>query len=81
MHAAFMDAIGLQKVAKEFLEASQVRAIISRGRYQAGLMTFEDWDLIETDLINRQKIELQSRRDVVFAEAALEQSQGKSAFP
>jgi hypothetical protein len=44
-------------------------------------MTFEDWDLIETDLINRQKTELQARRDVVLAEAAFEQAQGKSVFP
>lgn len=80
-YAALGDAIGLQNVAKNFLEASEARAIISRGKYQNGLMTFEDWDLIETDLINRQKTELQTRRDVVLAEAAFEQVQGKSVFP
>ncbi len=80
VHATLLDAIGLQKVAKEFLEASQGRAIISRGKYQTGLMTFEDWDLIETDLINRQKTELQTRRDIVLAEAAFEQAQGKNLF-
>lgn len=80
-HTALIDAIGLQKVAKEFVDASEARAIVSRGKYQTGLMSFEDWDLIETDLINRQKTELQSRRDVVLAEAAFEQAQGKSVFP
>jgi outer membrane protein TolC len=80
-HAALVDAIGLQKVAKEFVDASEARAIVSRGKYQTGLMSFEDWDLIETDLINRQKTELQSRRDVVIAEATFEQAQGKSVFP
>jgi len=80
-HATFIDAIGLQNVAERFLVASEARAIISRGKYQNGLMTFEDWDLIETDLINRQKTELQTRRDVVLAEAAFEQAQGKSVFP
>ena len=80
-HAALLDSIGLHHVAKNFLEASEARAIISRGKYQNGLMTFEDWDLIETDLINRQKTELQARRDVVLAEAAFEQAQGKSVFP
>jgi outer membrane protein TolC len=80
-HAALLDAMGLQKVAKEFVEASEARAIVSRGKYQTGLMSFEDWDLIETDLINRQKTELQSRRDVVLAEAAFEQTQGKSVLP
>jgi outer membrane protein TolC len=79
-HAALLDAMGLQKVAKEFVEASEARAIVSRGKYQTGLMSFEDWDLIETDLINRQKTELQSRRDVVLAEAAFEQAQGKSVL-
>jgi outer membrane protein TolC len=80
-HAALMDAMGLQNVAKTYLEASEARAIISRGKYQNGLMTFEDWDLIETDLINRQKNELQTRRDVVLAEATFEQAKGKSVFP
>jgi len=30
-------------------------------------MSFEDWDIIENDLINRQKAVLQSRRDRVTA--------------
>jgi len=79
--ANLIDAIGLHKVTKDFLEASEARAIISRGKYQTGLMSFEDWDLIESDLINRQKAELQARRDVILAEASFEQAQGKSVFP
>lgn len=78
---SLIDAIGFHKVTQHFVEASESRAVISRGKYQTGLMSFEDWDLIETDLINRQKAELQARRDVVLAEAAFEQAQGKSVFP
>ena len=38
-------------------------ATIARGKYTTGLMTFEDWDLIENDLIAREKAALTTRRD------------------
>jgi hypothetical protein len=44
-------------------------------------MSFEDWDRIENDLIQRQKTVLQSQRDRVTAEAAWEQAQGKGVIP
>jgi outer membrane protein len=80
-HSGFIDAIGQYHVAEEFLIAAESRATIARGRYTTGLMTFEDWDLIENDLINREKQALAGRRDAVLAEATWEQTQGKGALP
>ena len=38
-----------------YLDAALVRAEIARNKYNNGLLSFEDWDIIENDLITRQK--------------------------
>lgn len=65
---------------RAFVEAASTRERIAREKYNTGLLSFEDWDGIETDLINRQKALLQSTRERVTAEAAWEQAQGKGVF-
>lgn len=79
--ARFQDATEKTEVQKEFLEAAEVRAEISRSQYTSGLLSFEDWDLIENDLIANQKTLLSSLRDAVIAEANWELAQGKGAIP
>ena len=64
------------EVNQSFLKASEMRAEIGRGRYNNGLLSFDDWDLIENDLINRQSNMIQSQRDYVLAEAAWENALG-----
>jgi hypothetical protein len=58
-----------------------LRAEIARSKYNNGLLSFEDWDLIENDLINRQKALLVSVRERVTAEAGWEQARGEGAIP
>ena len=77
----FIQAVQLVEVNRSFLEAQRVRAEIARNRYNNGLMSFEDWDLIENDLITRQRTMLLTERDRVTAEAAFEQAQGIGAIP
>lgn len=74
---------GVEKLAvdESFRDAAAARAEIARKKYNNGLQTFDDWDLIENDLITRQKAALQSKRDRVLAEAAWEQAQGKGVLP
>lgn len=79
-HAALIEAIEREKVDREFVEAAKIRADIARSKYNNGLMTFEDWDRIENDLIQRQKTALVSARDRVQAEAAWEQTLGIGAI-
>jgi outer membrane protein TolC len=57
-----------------------LRAEIARSKYNNGLTTFDDWDLIESDLINRQRAVLSSQGNRVVAEAAWEQAQGRGAL-
>ena len=80
-YANYAQAVAKLGVDEDFLKAASARAEIARSKYSNGLMSFEDWDIIENDLINRQKAVLQSRRDRVTAEAAWEQALGTGAIP
>jgi len=80
-YSGYAQAVAKLNVDEDFLKAATARAEIARSKYSNGLMSFEDWDIIENDLINRQKAVLQSRRDRVTAEAAWEQSLGNGVIP
>jgi len=79
--AAYQNATEQHNVRQKFLEAALVRAEIARSQYTSGLLSFEDWDLIESDLINSQKAVLASDRDVFIAEANWELVRGKGILP
>ncbi|MGK5083331.1 TolC family protein [Bdellovibrionota bacterium FG-1] len=78
--SSYVEAVEKLKVDVSFLEAAKTRADIGRGKYNNGLLSFEEWDLIETDLISREKTALQSERDRVIAEAGWEQALGKGVI-
>ena len=80
-YRAFVESLAKLKVDMDFLEAASVRAEIARSKYNNGLLSFEDWDIIENDLITKQKTYLQSERDVILAEAAWQQTRGKGIIP
>lgn len=78
---AWQDAAERTEVQNEFLKAAEIRAEIARAQYQNGLLSFEDWDLIENDLIDKQKTMLTSQRDAVVARAAWEKALGTGVIP
>jgi outer membrane protein len=80
-YRGYIEAIEKFKVDESFRKAALVRSQIARTKYNNGLLTFEDWDLIENDLINRQKNYLNSERDRMLSEANWEQVQGKGVIP
>lgn len=80
-YATYVQAVERVNVEREFLEAAQTRASIARARYQNGLLSFEEWDRIESDLIQRQKTSLTSTRERVVAEAEWELVQGRGVIP
>ena len=79
-YSAYVEAVEKLNVDKAFLDAGIVRAEIATSKYENGLMSFEDWDIIENDLITKQKNVLQSDRNRVAAEAGWEQAQGKGVI-
>jgi outer membrane protein TolC len=79
-HNAFVLANSKLKVDSDFVAASRSRAEIARQKYDNGLLSFENWDIIETELISRERAFLQSRRDRTLSEAAWEKALGQSVF-
>lgn len=80
-HRSYADAVDQIVVGAELYEASSLRAQIAEAQYSNGLISFQDFDTITNDKINRQKQDLMNRRDAVLAEAAWEQSLGVGAIP
>ena len=80
VYDSYVEGVAAFDVAREFREAATLRAEIARKRYNNGLLLFEEWDTIETDLINRQKNYLQSKHDRVVVEATWEQALGKGVI-
>ncbi len=76
----YQEASQKLKVDQSFLEAAFRRSEIARGKYNNGLMTFDDWDVIENDLIARETTVVQSRRELASAEAAWQQVRGQGVI-
>jgi outer membrane protein TolC len=68
-----VDQVGVQEM---FLEASKLRADIVEAQYKSGLATFNDWTIIEDDLVSKQKAILQARTNAMIAEANWLQAKG-----
>jgi outer membrane protein TolC len=75
-YSQFKLSIEKVKVDEKFKLAAQMRSEIAKKKYNNGLMSFEDWDLVENDLIQREKSNLSSFRDRVNGQANWEQTQG-----
>ncbi|MDL1870924.1 TolC family protein [Deltaproteobacteria bacterium PRO3] len=80
-YADFKDAIERIRVQENFLQSAQVRAEIARSQYANGLISYQDWDQIENDLIDSERTILESLRDALIAEAEWEKAQGRGAIP
>lgn len=79
--AALSDAVENVSVRQGFLDAAILRAEIAQAQYTSGLLTFDDWDIIENDLISQQKSSLAARRDAILGEARWELAFGKGLEP
>jgi outer membrane protein TolC len=80
-YASFQNAVEQVDVLRRFLAAAEARAEIARAQYNNGLISFQDWDQIENDLINSQKSLLAGRRNAATAMAAWEKTRGKGVLP
>ncbi|MFH1394570.1 MAG: TolC family protein [Candidatus Omnitrophota bacterium] len=63
------DAITEVSVKRKFLAAGEERAKISRAQYATGLTSFNDWIIIENNLVIAQKAYLNAQADMLYAEA------------
>ncbi len=75
---SWQDAVAEVAVEQKFLEASALRSRIAEGEYSTGLVSFNDWTLIEDALVNNQKQILQAKMNALISEAAWLQAKGET---
>ena len=63
------DAVETVGVRQKFLYASEERAKIADAQYGTGLMSFDDWIIIENNLVSAQKNYLSAQAGMLTAEA------------
>ncbi len=72
----YQDAIDRVSVQQRYLRAAETRAKIANAQYSNGLISFNDWIIIEDNLVNRKKAFLDSRANLLIAEAGWIQAKG-----
>lgn len=65
----FQDAADRVAVQRQFLEADEERARIAEAQYSTGFLAFDNWIIIEDNLVKTKKSFLESRADTLSAEA------------
>ena len=63
------DAMTNVTVQKKFQDATEERAKIAGVQYESGLISFNDWIIIENSLVISRKTHLRARADMLLAEA------------
>jgi outer membrane protein TolC len=76
----YVEALQSEKVAGSFSQASQMRAEIGRSKYKNGLLSFEDWDQIENDQIQKQKDFIVGEKNRIIKQSLWEKAQGTGVF-
>jgi len=72
----FRDAAANVDVQKQYLDAATERARIAEAQYSAGLVSFNDWTIIEDNLVTAKKSYLSARSTLLTTEAAWVQAKG-----
>jgi outer membrane protein TolC len=71
-----LDAIDNVNVRGKFLSASSERSRIAQAQYSIGLVSFDNWTIIEDDLVRSEKDYLNARTNACLAEASWIQAKG-----
>jgi len=77
---ALQDSIESAAVRQRLLAAAELRAEIGREQYANGLLSFENWDIIENNLIANRQSALAAARSAMKAEALWQRAVGFNAF-
>lgn len=70
------NALEVVEVQRQYLAAGQERAKIGRAQYSIGLINFDDWTILEDNLVRAQKSFLSAELVSLVAEANWIQAQG-----
>ncbi|HDQ26630.1 MAG TPA: TolC family protein [bacterium] len=72
----FTDANTALNIQEKLLEASIERANIADAQYSNGLLSFDNWTIIQDSLVNARKSRLNSAANLLITEAAWIQAKG-----
>ena len=72
------NALETVEVQKKFLEAAEERAKISESQYSLGLIQFDNWTIIEDDMVRNKKAFLDTQVNALLAEANWVQAKGET---
>ncbi|MBU4305168.1 MAG: TolC family protein [Candidatus Omnitrophica bacterium] len=75
---SLQDAVESLKAQKEMLVAAQERADIAETQYSTGFITFDNWIIIENDLVKAKKTYLEAQANALYAEAEWIQAKGET---
>lgn len=70
------DAIDRVAVQRKYLKAAEERARIANSQYSTGLISFDDWIIIEDNFVNAKKSFLNTQANLLVAEANWIQAKG-----
>jgi outer membrane protein TolC len=73
----FSGAVDQAKVQTALLESARTRNDEANIRYDSGLMTYDNWEIIASDRINQERQTIQSQLNALDAQAAWENALGK----
>jgi len=76
--ALLQDAIENVKVQKEVLIATEERSKIAEAQYSIGFITFDNWTIIEDNLVSAKNTYLSAQADALLAEANWIQAKGET---
>ncbi len=76
----YADAVENEAVQNELYQAEMLRAEISTAKYKQGLLSYEDWDTIESNVITQGKTHLQRRLAAEQAQARWKNALGLSIW-
>ncbi len=74
--AHFQNAVDQVHVQSKFLESAQARSKIGEAQYSNGLISFNDWIIIEDALVRAEKNFIEARTQALLAEANWIQAKG-----
>ncbi|HPL83077.1 MAG TPA: TolC family protein, partial [Candidatus Omnitrophota bacterium] len=76
--ALFKDALTNVGVQYKTLIATEERSKIAQAEYSLGLITFDNWTIIENNLVTQKNAYLDARADALTAEAGWIQAKGET---
>lgn len=76
--AALQDAMQNVEVQQDYLIANQERSKIAQAQYSIGFITFDNWTIIEDNLVKAKKTYLDAQTSMLLAQASWIQAKGET---